>query len=78
MPLIPGITDTEENLRGIFAFMRSAGLRSAALLPYNPSSGAKYEWLDLPFDIQGDRQSDADLERMAGIAAKAGVEAVVV
>jgi pyruvate formate lyase activating enzyme len=53
VPLIPGITDTRENLSGIFAFMRGAGLHSVALLPYNPSAAAKYEWLGLTYDIAG-------------------------
>jgi pyruvate formate lyase activating enzyme len=78
VPLIPGITDTEKNLHGIFAFMREAGLRSAALLPFNPATGAKYEWLDMPFEIDGERQSDERLERIVRMAAEAGVKAVVV
>ncbi|MBE6589052.1 MAG: glycyl-radical enzyme activating protein [Ruminococcaceae bacterium] len=38
-PLIPGITDTEENLSSIAAF---AGNSPVELLPYNPLAGAKY------------------------------------
>ena len=45
VPLIPGITDTQENLASIFQFMRASGLASVCLLPYNASAGAKYEWL---------------------------------
>ena len=48
VPLIPGITDTDANLPGLFGFMQEAGLRRVALLPYNPSAGAKYQWLDRP------------------------------
>ena len=77
VPLIPGITDTEENLGGIFAFMRDAGLTRVALLPYNPASGAKYEWLGLSYDIQGAPQEASYLAGLVDIAARAGLEATV-
>jgi pyruvate formate lyase activating enzyme len=72
--LIPGMTDMAENLSGIFSFMRDAGLPSVALLPYNPSSGAKYEWLDLPFTIKGGTQSRETLEGIAQMARKFGLK----
>lgn len=59
VPLIPGIMDITDNLCGLFSFMRRAGLGRVALLPYNPSSAAKYEWLDRPCEIVGKSQ-DAD------------------
>ncbi len=36
IPLIPGITTTEENLRGIAAFLEKHGVKSCSLMPYNP------------------------------------------
>lgn len=36
IPLIPGITTTEENLKGIAAFLKQHGVKSCALMPYNP------------------------------------------
>jgi len=36
IPLIPGITATEENLAGLAACLRTRGVRRATLLPYNP------------------------------------------
>ncbi|MBN1583859.1 MAG: glycyl-radical enzyme activating protein [Anaerolineae bacterium] len=62
VPLIPGVTDTEDNLGGIFAFMRGVGLKRVALLPYNPSAGAKYEWLDQPYAIDGEPQTGQMLD----------------
>ena len=73
IPLIPGITDTEENLRGIFGFMSDAGLTRAALLPSNPSAGAKYEWLGLSYDMETEPQRDPRLEELAGIGREAGL-----
>ncbi len=35
-PLVPGITDSRENLTGLAAFLKGEGVRRAALLAYNP------------------------------------------
>lgn len=64
VPLIPGITDTQRNITGIFEFMREAGLSDVALLRYNPSSAAKYEWLGLDYGITAEPQS---MEQMQGL-----------
>jgi pyruvate formate lyase activating enzyme len=78
IPLIPGVTDTAENLRAIFEFMREAGLQRAALLPYNPSAGAKYEWLGVAFPIDAEKQTPAQLSAILEMARQAGLEARVV
>ncbi len=36
VPLIPGITTSEENLQGISGFLADNGVDAATLLPYNP------------------------------------------
>jgi len=77
VPLIPGVTDTAENLANIFTFMRSAGLPAVALLPYNPSAAAKYEWLGLPYSITGETQSTEQFCSFVEMARAAGVEAVI-
>jgi pyruvate formate lyase activating enzyme len=77
IPLIPGVTDTEENLLGIFAFMHREGRRSAALLPFNASSGAKYEWLDLTFEIAGEPHDSDELRAFVELARREGVDATI-
>ncbi len=78
VPLIPGITDGEENLRGIYAFMREAGLGRVALLPYNEAAPAKYEWLGLPYPLgERARQSAATLASLAALARAYGLQARV-
>jgi len=77
VPLIPGITDTEGNLCGIFSFMQDIGLSSAALLPYNAAAGAKYEWLGTTCEVRGESQSRETLEGFVDLAHQMGVEAVV-
>lgn len=46
LPIIPGITDTEENLKGISQIVEDYSLE---LLPYNKLAGAKYEMLDMNY-----------------------------
>ena len=49
IPLIPGITATEENLRAVGEFVRSCGTDiKIELLNYNWFSASKYTWLDKP------------------------------
>ena len=35
-PLIPGITDTDENIRAIVAFLQDCGVKKSQVLPYHP------------------------------------------
>lgn len=51
IPLIPGITDTEENLR---ACAEIAEEYPVELLNYNPLAGAKYEMLGMKYSISAD------------------------
>jgi pyruvate formate lyase activating enzyme len=74
VPLIPGITDTDESLCRVVAFMSSVGLRRVELLPYNPSAGAKYEWLGRPYPIQGEPQGKEQIERLERLAHLNGVQ----
>ena len=41
-PLIPGVTDTVQNLTAIAKLLQSYGLNYMELLPYNPMAGSKY------------------------------------
>jgi len=77
VPLIPGITDTEDNLRGLFRFMQRSRLPSVALLPYNPCAVAKYEWLDLPYQMHGEPQRPEHLQALAHMAREFGLEVAV-
>jgi len=50
VPLIPGVTDTHENLQAIARTVRGApGLEGVELLPYNPAAGGKYAGLGMKF-----------------------------
>jgi pyruvate formate lyase activating enzyme len=59
VPLIPGITDTLENMASIAKSVRDiAGLIRVDLLPYNLLAGAKYPLLGLEYQpgFDEDRQ----------------------
>ena len=44
VPLVPGVTDSEENLAGIARTVQGMhGLLGVDLLPYNKLAGAKYK-----------------------------------
>jgi glycyl-radical enzyme activating protein len=75
VPLIPDVTDTDENLSGIYRFMREAGLPKVSLLPFNPSAAAKYEWLGMAADVSGEPQSREELDGLVRKAEEAGIEA---
>jgi pyruvate formate lyase activating enzyme len=50
IPLIPGVTDTDENLTGIAEALRGLpGLMRVDLLPYNRAAGAKYPAAGMDF-----------------------------
>ena len=42
IPLIPGVTDTEENIQDIITLLNAYGISYAEAMPYNPMAGAKY------------------------------------
>ncbi|MBC7235149.1 MAG: glycyl-radical enzyme activating protein [Chloroflexi bacterium] len=77
VPLIPGITDTDENIGAVFAFMCKMGLHSVTLLPYNESAGAKYEWLGQEYGLTGERQPDQALQSWAQQARALGIQAEI-
>lgn len=77
VPLIPGITDTKENLEALAALLIEVKLAKVALLPYNPLwiEKRKALGLELPY---GHREwmSTEQVERCQAIFTEAGVDVV--
>jgi pyruvate formate lyase activating enzyme len=48
VPLVPGVTDTEENLQAIVDFLHESGARRPVLLPYNPAGLEMYDKIGKP------------------------------
>jgi len=69
IPLVPGMTATDSNLRTLAGFLRGLGVDRVALLAYNPLWGDKLAKLGLPGEPAAEdpalRQfmDDADLDR---------------
>jgi pyruvate formate lyase activating enzyme len=77
VPLIPGVTDTRDNLGAIVAFMTAHELPDLALLPYNAAAGDKYEWLGRDYALRGEPQSPAQLQAWVAQAAAVGIHATI-
>ena len=73
-PLIPGVTDTPENLTAIAKLLSSYGIDYIELLPYNPMAGAKYAMAGMKYTPGFDEKKELNfgLEIFAqwGITAK--------
>lgn len=74
IPLVPGLTATEENISSIVRLLRDAGARQVSLLPYNPMGLHKHRTLgrpvpDLPeqfMDPQEEKEAYEILAKCAG------------
>ena len=64
VPLIPGVTDTAENLTALASLLRECGVTYAELLPYNRMAGSKYAGLlrDFAPDFDEDRPVELHLD----------------
>jgi pyruvate formate lyase activating enzyme len=65
IPLVPGITSTDENLSGIASFLRASGAGKVWLLPYNPMGLAKCKTLGRPTPDLPERFMKQEEERQA-------------
>jgi pyruvate formate lyase activating enzyme len=77
VPLVPGVTDTDENLAAVAGIARGlSGLLRVDLLPYNRAAGAKYEAAGVRFDP--DYDEDGLLNLNTGVFDRANVAVRVV
>lgn len=74
MPMIPTVTDTEENVRRIAEILSQNGVKSIELLPYNRLAGAKYPLVGRNYEISFDGSVEPQMR--LDIFAKFGVHAV--
>ena len=76
-PIIPGFTDTEENIRSIAAFLASMPIHTYELLPYNPFAAQKHLDIGVPYGITSDRTSRLTMDILQSVAASEGAPVVV-
>ncbi|MDO4326078.1 MAG: glycyl-radical enzyme activating protein [bacterium] len=76
MPVIPGITDTRENILSLYQTAEELDIRRIHFLPYNTSAGAKYEWCGKEF-LLGELQMDMEQLKRYQAMAPSGVKAEI-
>lgn len=73
-PLIPDVTDTDENLRAIAERVKGSGAIGIELLPYNKMAGSKYTMAGMEyrpkFNEQKEVNANTELFSSYGISAK--------
>ncbi len=74
-PLIPTVTDTEDNLTDIALFLKENGVKRIELLPYNKAAGGKYAAVGRRFEPDYDEKKECNLN--TEIFFKNGIEAVI-
>jgi pyruvate formate lyase activating enzyme len=73
VPLVPGVTDTDENLAGIADTIKNLpGLVEVNLLPYNRAAGSKYLYAGMQFHPDYDEKRSLNINK--GIFEKAGIK----
>ena len=65
VPLVPGVTDTDENLASIAQILRGLpGLVRVDLLPYNKAAGSKYQYAGMEFKPDYDETRPVNINTM--------------
>ncbi len=77
-PLIPGITDSEENIFAIASWLRTFNnLSYYELLNYNPLAAAKYEAIGIEYSLASEKPlSKKAVKNLAQVAMQVGVKVV--
>jgi pyruvate formate lyase activating enzyme len=77
VPMVPGVTDTNQNLAAIAQTVRYLpGLMRVDLLPYNQAAGSKYRYAGMEFGPEYDEGQAPNLD--TGIFEQAGIMVNVV
>ena len=60
VPLIPGVTDTKENITDICDVLKKSNIKYVELLPYNKMAGAKYKMLQRTYNPDFNDKADVN------------------
>ncbi len=63
IPLIPGVTDTTENITGLAHILKSNRVSYAELLPYNKMAGGKYTMLQREYRPGFDERAEVRIRK---------------
>ena len=75
-PLIPGVTDTQQNLEAIRDLLVMEGVNYIELLPYNPMAGSKYALAGMTYAPEFDET--VEVNKNLNVFLEAGITAVLV
>ncbi len=77
-PLIPGYTDTEENIRGIARYIRSVDADAKyELLNFNPLCRSKYAAMEKDYPVEGRAFSKEEMDRFYGFLEQEGIVHII-
>jgi pyruvate formate lyase activating enzyme len=62
LPIVPGMTDGHDNIKGWAGFLRGLGLSFLTIVPYHPMGVNKRRWLGLPASPELRVSMDAELK----------------
>ncbi len=75
LPLVPGMTDGQDNLKAWAVFLSGLGIDSLTIVPYHPMGANKRRWLGLP-PAPGFRvPSDAEIMQVEQLFSDEGIRA---
>ena len=79
-PIIPGVNNTEENVRATAKFIKSLGREDLAiqLMPYHRMGTAKYAALDMPYELEELQiMPAAEIDALEALYKELGVQCTV-
>ena len=77
VPMVPGVTDTDQNLLDVVRTVRGLpGLLRVELLPYNKAAGSKYQAAGMAFRPEYDETQELNLN--TDLFEQAGIQVVIV
>jgi pyruvate formate lyase activating enzyme len=78
IPLIPGYTMDDENIKRIVEFVKSLGLKEVHILPFHQYGSGKYEFLKREYALKGVKQlNEGDVEHIRKYIEGQGLKVVV-
>lgn len=73
LPLVPGMTDGQENVKGWAGFLNRLGISFLTIVPYHPMGAGKRRWLGLPEGPEIHVPTDSELDAVEGLFSAEGI-----
>jgi pyruvate-formate lyase-activating enzyme len=73
LPVVPGMTDGHDNIKGWAGFLRGLGLSFLTIVPYHPMGENKRRWLGLPAGPESRVPVDEELKTIEQLFSAEGI-----